>query len=108
MKKYNISEMYNGWFIGNFEPSIIKTKDFEVAHHTHKKGYVNPEGKHYHKICTEVNYIVNGKVSISEEIYNKGDFFVYYPNEISNVIFLEDTDLIVIKTPSVPSDKYIV
>jgi len=32
--------------------------------------------------------------------------FVYYPKEVAEVTFLEDTDLIVIKWPSVPSDKY--
>jgi len=49
MKIFNIEDMFKGWFIGNFEPSVIKTKEFEVAHHFHKKDYVDSEGSHYHK-----------------------------------------------------------
>jgi hypothetical protein len=32
--------------------------------------------------------------------------FVYHPNEVANVMFVEDTDLIVVKWPSIPSDKH--
>ncbi len=34
--------------------------------------------------------------------------FVYEPGDIADVEFLEDTNLIVVKWPSVPSDKYMV
>ncbi|GIR20236.1 hypothetical protein CM15mP35_04970 [bacterium] len=33
----NIGEYKNGWFIGDFEPSIFKNTFFEIAHHKHKK-----------------------------------------------------------------------
>ena len=29
--KSNLSEMKLGWFVGNFEPSLYKTNDVEVA-----------------------------------------------------------------------------
>jgi len=35
-----------------------------------------------------------------------GDMWIYEPNEVSNVEFLEDSDLIVVRWPSIPSDKY--
>jgi len=34
--------------------------------------------------------------------------FVYEPYDVANVTVLEDVDLIVVKWPSVPSDKYMV
>jgi quercetin dioxygenase-like cupin family protein len=106
MKFYNIKNMIRGWFIGNFEPSIFKTCDFEVGHHLHTPG---AEGQdHYHKIATELNYIVSGKVRVSSRICCDGDFFLYEPGDITDVEFVEDTHLIVIKWPSVPEDKYIV
>ena len=37
----------------------------------------------------------------------KGDIFVFLPNEISESNFLENTEILVIRTPSDPSDKYI-
>ena len=45
MKKSSLENMTNGWFVGNFVPSIINTKDFEVAVKYYKKG--DYESKHY-------------------------------------------------------------
>lgn len=104
MDVYNIKNFTNGWFIGDFTPSVFKNCFFEVAHHKHKKGYTGQ--LHFHKIATEVTYIVKGKLIADGKTLSDGDMFVYNPKEISNVQFLEDTDLIVIKWPSVPSDKY--
>ena len=37
-----------------------------------------------------------------------GDIIVIHPDEIADPIFLEDTELIIVKTPSVKNDKYVV
>ena len=37
MNIYNIQNYKGGWFIGDFEPTVFKTKDFEVCFKTHKK-----------------------------------------------------------------------
>lgn len=100
----NIKDFKNGWFIGNFQPSIFRNPFFEVAHHQHKAGYTGQQ--HTHKVATEVTYIVKGYLTASGTPLSAGDMFTYYPNEIANVQFHEDTDLIVIKWPSVPNDKY--
>lgn len=100
----NIKLFTNGWFIGNFKPALLKTKDFEIAHHFYAKGFRGTP--HTHKIATEYNYIVSGKLLVSNKTLTNGDIFVYEPFDISDVIFLEDTDLIVIKVPSIPDDKY--
>ncbi len=105
----NIEKFPTGWFIGAFQPSLKFTKDFEVAIHKHKKGYVGP--KHFHKLSNEYNYIVEGTVSVkSNEIYflGAGDFFIFGPEEIGDVEFLEDTTLVVIRDGSNPGDKYLV
>ena len=105
MKQYNIKDMKNGWFIGNFEPSVFKNPFFEVAHHFHEAGF---KGElHYHKIAPELTYIISGRLVASGEELFGGDMFLYEPNEIAQVEFLEDTHLIVVKWPSVPSDKYL-
>jgi len=33
-----IREMTGGWFIGDFEPSVLRTAAFEVAHHRYPAG----------------------------------------------------------------------
>ena len=49
MKIDNLDKMIGGWFIGNFEPSLFKTNDCEVAVKRYNKG--DYEGHHYHKIA---------------------------------------------------------
>jgi hypothetical protein len=102
----NIKNMSNGWFIGDFQPSIVKTNLFEIGHHHYKKGFVGQ--KHIHKIATEINYIIKGKLIASGKELTSGDIWIYEPEEISDVTFLEDTDLIIIKHPSITDDKYLV
>jgi len=106
MKKYNIKDFKAGWIVGDFEPSIFKNPFFELAHHTHKAGCdTHP---HTHKVTTELNYIVRGSMMVSGQLLTSGDAWVYEPNDVSDVEFLEDTDLIILRWPSIPSDKYMV
>jgi quercetin dioxygenase-like cupin family protein len=108
----HIDDFTNGWFIGDFEPSLFKNPFFEVAHQHHLKGKIGD--KHLHKLTTEVTYIVKGSMVIKDKQLGRdrtlsaGHMFTFFPNEISDVIFLEDSDLIVVRWPSIPSDKYMV
>lgn len=114
MKKldiHHISEFTGGWFIGNFEPSILKTEDFEVSIKVHPKG--EEWDKHTHKVATEYNYVVSGEMLVKihdEDCYEHfkvGDIFVVPPGFVMEPTFLEDTTVVCIKTPSVKGDKYI-
>jgi len=106
METFSLKDMWRGWFVGDFEPSAYKTKNFEVAYGYHKKG--DTWQKHYHKIATEINLITEGKVKVNDQIFSKGDIFILKPNEIVDPLFLEDTRFVVIKTISDANDKYIV
>ena len=103
---YELSDFKGGWFIGNFEPSLLKTEKFEASVKNHPKGEQWP--KHYHKIATEFNYIFEGKVEISGKIYKRGQIFVVPPEYVVDPNFLEDCIILCIKTPGPPDDKYIV
>jgi len=104
MKEANILQFTNGWFVGDFNPSIFKNPFFEVAHHQHIKG--QKTFPHYHKVTNELNYIVSGELIVSKKYLKSGDMWIYEPNEISDVEFLTDVNLIVVRWPSIPSDKY--
>jgi quercetin dioxygenase-like cupin family protein len=106
MLKEKLSNMTRGWFIGDFEPSVLKTKDFEVGILTHKKGEEWP--KHYHKIATEYTVLLSGSMTICGELIEPGTIFILEPNEIADPIFHEDCTVIVVKTPSVIGDKYVI
>jgi len=106
MLKEKLSNMTRGWFIGNFEPSLLKTKDFEVGILTHKKGEEWP--KHYHKIATEYTVLISGSMTICGELIEPGTIFILEPDEIADPIFHEDCTVVVVKTPSVIGDKYVI
>jgi hypothetical protein len=101
-----MENMKDGWFIGNFEPSAFKTEQFEVCYREHKAGeYWNT---HFHKIGTEINFLVSGKMIIGKTELNKGDIFILHPLEVADPIFIEDCIVLIIKTPSIPGDKYVI
>lgn len=105
MKVANLHEMVKGWFVGNFEPTLIKTNDVEVAVKEYKKG--DYESAHYHKIATELTVIVSGKVKMFDTIYVKGDIVVVEPMDVTDFEALEDTVCTVVKYPGASNDKYL-
>ena len=106
MIKNNIKNFTKGWFIGNFEPSLLKTSEFEVSIQQHKKGDM-PE-KHYQKIATEYNLVVSGSLIANGETLGPGDIFVFEPLEVTDVVFLEDSEIVCVKTPSLGNDDKVV
>jgi dTDP-glucose pyrophosphorylase len=105
IKKYKGSDMLGGWFVGNFNPSALQSKDFEVCYKLHKKG--ESWDTHYHKKAREVNYLIRGEMSINNHKFVAGDIFVIEPLYMATPNFLDDCELIVIKVPSVSNDKYV-
>jgi len=104
MKIVKISDMHRGWFIGNFTPSVLKTSDFEIGFLKHKKGEIWP--KHYHAKSTEYNLLVSGSMEVCGKKLCEGDLFIIERNEIADPVFYEDCEIICVKTPSIPGDKY--
>jgi hypothetical protein len=105
MKIYNIKDMINGWFIGDFIPSIIRTDQFEIAHHFEKAGIKCQA--HRHTRSTEINYIIDGEAKVNDNFLGSGYIFVYEKDEISDVTFLRDTNLIIIRIPSINDKEFI-
>jgi quercetin dioxygenase-like cupin family protein len=104
MEIRRIEDFTRGWFIGNFDPSLLKTDKFEVGLLSHKAGEVWP--KHYHKVATEYNVLVSGRMIIQGKELKSGDVFVFSPGDIADPIFLEDCSVLVVKVPSIIGDKY--
>ena len=102
----NIKNMVHGWFVGNFAPSVLQTPDFEVGYKLHTKGEHWPV--HYHQKATEITYLIRGKMKIQNIVLTSGDIFTIFPGEIADPEFLEDCEVVIIKTPSIVGDKYIV
>jgi len=106
MKKYRLENFKGGWFIGDFEPTIVKTKRFEVSVKHYKKG--DTEKKHVHKLAEEFTVVISGKCQLNGQILESGDIAVLKKGEKMTEDFkaLEDTVTTVVKIPSVIGDKY--
>ncbi len=105
MKTAKLDDMIKGWFVGNFNPTLLKTNAVEIAVKKYKKG--DKEDKHYHKIATEITVIVSGKVKMNDKIYSKGDIIVMEPFEATDFEALEDSVNTVVKFPGANDDKYL-
>lgn len=105
MKKANLKTFIKGWFVGNFDPSLIKTNDVEVAIKKYKAG--DHEDSHYHKIATEITAIVSGEVEMNGVRYMADDIIVIEPNDITDFKCLTDVVTVVVKYPGANNDKYI-
>lgn len=100
----DLKNMYRGWFVGNFDPSVYKTDQFEVGVLFHPKGEKWP--KHFHKEAVEINVLISGSMILNGKQLSSGNIFLIEKNEIAEPEFLEDCTIVCVKSPSIPGDKY--
>ena len=105
MKIDNINNYVRGWIFGMFEPSLLKTEEFEFSIKKYKTG--DFELKHHHKIATEYTIIISGKVKFNGVEYGPDDIVIIEPNESTDFLCVEDAVSAVIKYPGAQNDKYI-
>lgn len=106
MKTARLDDMTRGWFIGNFEPTLYRTNDVEVAVKSYHAG--EKEEPHYHKIATEFTAIISGRVRINGVEYQQGDILIIEPGDVTEFEALTDTVHAVVKLPGANNDKYVV
>ena len=104
VKTAKIKDMTKGWFVGNFEPTLYKTNDVEVAVKSYSAGTY--ENRHYHKIATEITVVINGTVEMNGVPYTRGDIIIMDPGETTDFLALTDAENVVVKLPGVNNDKY--
>ncbi len=102
----DLRRMVGGWFIGNFEPATYQTAEFEVAIKEYRAG--DKESLHVHKLATEFTVIVRGRVRMNGDEHAAGTIVVVEPHQATDFEALEDTITVVVKTPSIRGDKYVV
>lgn len=105
MEKFNLNEMIKGWFVGNFEPSLLKTNDVEVAVKSYQAGEY--EDRHHHKIATEITVVVSGEILMNNILYKEGDIIKLEPNESSDFKAITNAINVVVKIPGAANDKYL-
>jgi len=104
MKRHKLGDMRGGWFVGNFEPTLLKLADCEVA--VKRYGAGDHEPTHVHRLSVELTLIISGRVTMNGEAFGGGDIIELAPGEPGEFRVLEDAITVVVKSPSVPSDKH--
>ncbi len=105
MKTFRLNDMTKGWFVGDFDPAVLRTDAAEVAVKSYDAGSFEP--RHMHKIAPEVTLIVSGRVRMNAQEYSDGDIILIEPGEATDFEALTDTTTVVVKLPSVAGDKYL-
>jgi quercetin dioxygenase-like cupin family protein len=106
MRIAKLQDMVNGWFVGNFDPTLYRTNEVEVAVKSYQKG--DHDERHYHKIATEITVIVQGRVKMNGIEYISGDIIIIDPKESTDFECLADgTTNVVVKIPGVNNDKFL-
>ena len=83
---------------------MFNSKDNDIGVLYPKEGEVSDN--HFHKEHTEYNIILDGTAVVNNKTLYKGDIFIYEPFDKSEVKFLSNTILLVIKNPSTKNDKH--
>lgn len=104
MKKHRLEHFTRGWLVGDFDPSIIRTPDFEFMVRSYAQG--EKEARHVHKIAHEITVIVSGKFRMAGGVVEAGDVIHLEPGDSSDFECLEPGFIAVTKAPSAIGDKY--
>ncbi len=105
MKSDRLENMFRGWFVGAFTPTVLHTDACEVAIQRYAKG--DYEGRHMHKVATEVTAVIEGSVRMCDREWNAGDIISIPPGEATDFLALTDAMTVVVKYPGAINDKYV-
>lgn len=105
MKSAKLNDMTRGWFVGNFNPTLYRTNEVEVAVKNYVAGEI--EEAHYHKVATEITVVNQGSIKMFNRVWNVGDIIIAEPNDVTSFESLTDSMLTVVKLPGANNDKYL-
>lgn len=97
-------DFLRGWIVGNFEPSLLKFDNIELAIKRYDSGY--KDGAYYHKNSTTYMVVIEGVLKLNSTIYKKDDIVEIKTWETITMECIENVTAVVIKTPYVANDKY--
>ena len=105
MKNDRLDQMFKGWFVGGFHPTVFSTDACEVAVKNYKVGEC--EAAHYHKVATEITLVLTGKVTMFEKSWSDGDIITISPGEATAFEAITDAVTVVVKLPGALDDKFL-
>lgn len=105
MRVFRLEKFTKGWFVGDFDPVIVRTGGVEVAIKEYQGS--DCEAPHHHRVATELTAVVSGRVKMFDQEFGAGDIVEVLPHESTGFQALTDAVTVVVKIPSVSNDKYL-
>ena len=103
MRKTSLNQFTNGWFIGNFAPSVHRNEEFEICVKDFRSGEI--EKSHFQRVATEITVVLFGRVRMGEMFLKENDILIIEKNEVCDFEAITDCKVLGIKFPSIPDDK---
>lgn len=101
---HKLDEMIRGWFVGDFEPTVARSSDVEIAVKHYAAG--DAEERHVHQVATELTAVVSGRIRMDGVELGPGDIASIPPGQPSDFLALTGAVLVCVKLPAVAGDKY--
>ena len=92
--------------MGNFNPTLHFTSDFEVGVKFFNAGDIEPAHKQI--LATEITIVIDGVIRLGQNTYTRGDIIEIPPQEVADFESLSPSSLVCIKFPSLPNDKVVI
>lgn len=105
-------EKNKGWFFGAFvDNPLLRSNLVEVAWQKLPNVTPSPDQEHFHRATVEINILIKGSMTLhidgERHQLEAGQCYVIWPESVVSDITTEtDTELIVVRAPSLPSDKF--
>ncbi len=103
-----------GWFFGAFvEEPLLNSNLVEVAWQQLRNVTPEPDQAHYHAKTVEINIILKGDMQLTidgtRHDLKAGQFYIIWPySVVSEISTGPDTEVMVVRAPSIPDDKILV
>lgn len=104
LERHQLADFTKGWFVGDFEPTLVPSSAVEVAVKHYRAG--EHEEKHHHRVAEEVTVIVSGTVRMSGEEIGAGEIIRIPAGAATDFTAVTDATTVVVKLPCVKGDKY--
>lgn len=104
LERHRLDDFTKGWFVGDFEPTLVPSSAVEVAVKQYRAG--EHEEKHHHRVAEEVTVIVSGTVRMSGEEIGAGEIVRIPAGSATDFTAITDATTVVVKLPCVRGDKY--
>lgn len=105
-------EKNKGWFFGSFvDNPLLRSNLVEVAWQKLPGIAPSADQEHFHKATVEIDIVIKGSITLDidgvRHTLDAGQCYVIWPESVvSNITTTENTELIVVRAPSIPSDKF--